>query len=74
MADPQVITDVLSQTNLDIPDLLAATQNPIVKEELKRRTQEAADRGVFGAPTFFFRGEMYWGQDRLFMIEEKLRG
>jgi 2-hydroxychromene-2-carboxylate isomerase len=28
-------------------------------------TQEAIDRGVFGAPTYVLRGELYWGQDRL---------
>lgn len=35
------------------------------KQRLRDRTEEAVRRGVFGAPTFFFRGEMYWGDDRL---------
>lgn len=73
MADLAVITEVLSETDLDLPTLFAATQNPEVKESLKQRTQEAVDRGIFGAPTFFYNGEMYWGQDRLFMIEEQLK-
>jgi 2-hydroxychromene-2-carboxylate isomerase len=29
-------------------------------------------RGVFGAPTFFVGGHMYWGQDRLDFVKEAL--
>ncbi len=43
-----------------------------IKEKLKANVQEAADRGAFGAPTFFVDGEMFWGQDRLDFVEEKL--
>jgi 2-hydroxychromene-2-carboxylate isomerase len=28
---------------------------------------------VFGAPTFFVDGEMFWGNDRLDFVEEALR-
>ncbi len=42
------------------------------KQRLKDDTQEAVARGVFGAPTFFVGGEMYWGQDRLDFVKEAL--
>jgi len=32
---------------------------------LREQTEEARARGVFGAPTFFARGELFWGNDRL---------
>jgi carboxymethylenebutenolidase len=35
-------------------------------------TQEAIDRGVFGAPTYVLRGEVYWGQDRLDFVGRAL--
>ena len=35
------------------------------KNELKKRTEAAAQRGVFGLPTFIVNNKMYWGQDRL---------
>lgn len=41
-------------------------------DELARLTREADDRGVFGVPTFFVAGEMFWGQDRLDFVEEAL--
>jgi 2-hydroxychromene-2-carboxylate isomerase len=43
-----------------------------VKESLKIRTQQAVDRGVFGAPTFFVGDEMFWGQDRLDFVRAAL--
>ena len=36
-----------------------------VKSRLKESTQKAADRGAFGAPTFFVGNEMFFGQDRV---------
>jgi 2-hydroxychromene-2-carboxylate isomerase len=57
---------------------LAADEDPAIKQELVRRTDEAIARGVFGAPTMFVGdgpdAKMYWGQDRLHMVEEALGG
>ena len=39
---------------------------------IDRRYEEAVARGVFGAPTFFVNGEMFFGQDRLDFVEEAL--
>ena len=37
-----------------------------VKAALKKNTEEAGARGMFGSPTFFTPdGEMFWGNDRL---------
>ena len=44
----------------------------IVQQRLKAVTQDAVARGVFGAPTFFVDGQMYWGQDRLDFVKEAL--
>jgi len=35
-------------------------------------TQEAIDRGVFGAPTYVYGGELFWGQDRLDFLDRAL--
>jgi 2-hydroxychromene-2-carboxylate isomerase len=39
-----------------------------------RSKKEAADRGVFGAPTFFVEDEMFFGNDRLTFVEARLQG
>ncbi|HUR89105.1 MAG TPA: 2-hydroxychromene-2-carboxylate isomerase [Ramlibacter sp.] len=73
MNDPHVVAGVLKQAGFDAESLLALTSDPEVKERLKAVTSEAVQRGVFGAPTFFIDGEMYWGQDRLDWVEEALQ-
>jgi 2-hydroxychromene-2-carboxylate isomerase len=40
--------------------------------ELARTLQRAQDLGVFGVPTFIFHGEMFWGGDRLELLERRL--
>ncbi|MBI5279794.1 MAG: 2-hydroxychromene-2-carboxylate isomerase [Burkholderiales bacterium] len=70
--DPQVVGAVLHAAGFDSQELLALTQEPEVKERLKAVTQEAVGKGVFGAPTFFVAGQMYWGQDRLEFVKEAL--
>jgi 2-hydroxychromene-2-carboxylate isomerase len=57
---------------------LAADGDPGIRDDLRRRTQEAIDRGVFGAPTIFVGDgadrSMFWGQDRFPMVELALAG
>ena len=46
---------------------------PEAKEKLRSITQEAMDRGVFGSPTFFLEEDMYFGNDRLVLLEDAMR-
>ena len=72
MNDPTVVGAVLKAAGFDPQQLLALAGDPEVKERLKALTQEAVARGVFGAPTCFVDGNMYWGQDRLDFVQEAL--
>lgn len=72
MADPAVLAAVLADVGLDPSSMAALAADPAVKDELKNRTQQAVDRGVFGAPMFFVGDEMFWGQDRLDFVREAL--
>ncbi len=68
---PEVLAAVLTEVGLDGQALVAAA--PGLKEALAAQTQEAVDRGAFGAPAFFVGGELYMGNDRLDFVEEALR-
>lgn len=70
--DPAVVAEVLQRAGFDAAALLALGQDPAVKESLKAATDAAVARGVFGAPTTFVGGEMFWGQDRLDFVREAL--
>jgi 2-hydroxychromene-2-carboxylate isomerase len=56
------------------PDLIAAAEDPTYKKMLIDATQQAIDAGVFGAPTTIVKGYLFWGQDRLFLVERVLSG
>ena len=43
-----------------------------VKEDLIQRTEEAVEKGIFGAPSFIIDGVLHFGQDRLQWVEEAL--
>jgi 2-hydroxychromene-2-carboxylate isomerase len=73
MNDPQVVASVLHPAGFDPAQLLAQASDPQVKERLKQVTQDAVARGVFGAPTFFVDGQMFWGQDRLDFVKQALK-
>jgi len=72
MDDPEVIATFLSANGFDGPALLARTQEPDIKAKLAQNTETAVARGVFGIPTFFVEGEMFFGKDRLAQVEEAL--
>ncbi len=67
------LAEVLKEADISLDDFKALIKDDKVKEKLKQDTEAAVLRGVFGAPTFFVEQEMYWGQDRLLFVEEKLR-
>ncbi|RYZ64030.1 MAG: 2-hydroxychromene-2-carboxylate isomerase [Proteobacteria bacterium] len=56
-------------------DVLARIQTPEVKQQLIAATDAAVARGVFGAPTWVVDDrDLYWGQDRLPLVERALTG
>jgi 2-hydroxychromene-2-carboxylate isomerase len=74
MDDDDVIARVLGDAEIDAGRVLARIGEDAVKQKLKSYTEAAVKRGVFGAPTFFVEGEMFFGQDRLDFVEDALVG
>lgn len=72
LSDVNVVGELITQAGLDGARYLEAIKTDEVKTLLKQNTQEAADRGAFGAPTFFIGDTMHFGQDRLHFVEEDL--
>ncbi|MDH0939210.1 2-hydroxychromene-2-carboxylate isomerase [Aeromonas caviae] len=73
LADDAVLGPILEAAGLDVQQYQAMISDDQVKGALKASTEEAVQRGVFGAPTFFVGDEMYFGQDRLEFVTETLR-
>ncbi|SRR5208337_926425 len=73
LGDEAVFRRLLERAAIDPQRLLDAIEAQDTKDELRRSTEEAVRRGVFGAPTFFVGDEMFWGNDRLTFVEQALR-
>ena len=70
--EPDVIGQVLSDAGLDPAELMNRIGQQTVKDQLIANTEEAVNRGVFGAPTFFVGEQMFFGQDRLDFVAEAI--
>ncbi len=74
MGDPKVIGAALAENGFEAAAYFAGVQKQEIKDELKRRVEQAVAKGVFGAPTFFVGDKMWFGQDRLDWVEAELGG
>ena len=70
--EPTVLAEVLKPSDFSVEDIMSMVQSEVVKQKLITETEQAIQRGIFGAPTFFVGDEMYWGQDRLHFVEQAL--
>ena len=73
MGDIDIVTEVLGSADLNVNVILASTQDPDVKAALIKNTELGVQRGLFGAPTMFVEGEMFFGQDRLQFVESVIQ-
>ena len=73
MGDMGTVIEVLSTAGLNASSILESTQDSNIKAKLIDNTEAAVKRGLFGAPTMFLDGEMFFGQDRLQFVEMALQ-
>jgi 2-hydroxychromene-2-carboxylate isomerase len=59
--------------DLGVPDASARIADSAVKDALRRETDKAIARGVFGVPTLAVDGELFWGVDATDMALEYAR-
>ena len=71
MNDENVVQKVLKNLNINPKTFILRSTSSSIKELLRKRTGEAYDKGVFGAPSFMVNNKIFWGQDRIeFAINE----
>jgi 2-hydroxychromene-2-carboxylate isomerase len=72
IADATTLAVLLNEHKLDAA-FLALSNTPEVQTRYDNYTQAAIDTQVFGAPSYVIDGEMFWGQDRLDFVAQKLK-
>ena len=70
LGDPAVLATTLAPAGFEADAFIALVGDAEVKAKLIANTEAAVARGVFGAPTCFVGGEMFFGQDRLDFVRE----
>jgi len=70
--DPCVVQAICNTCGLDGKAILTAAHNQRIADIYAENTKQAIRRGIFGAPTYVIGEELFWGQDRLDFVAEKL--
>lgn len=56
---------ICERAGLDWEGCVSAMNDPAIASRVEANTQELIDIGHWGVPVFAFRGEQFWGQDRI---------
>jgi len=70
IAKPAETAEVAGEIGLDRDEIAAGMAAPTIKDRLRKETDDAIARGVFGSPFFFYEGEPFWGNDRMPMLSD----
>ena len=71
MNDTIVIQKILQNLNINPKTFSLRTSSSLIKDLLRKKTNEAYEKGIFGAPTFVVNNKIFWGQDRIeFALKE----
>jgi len=68
----EVLRDIVRAADLDPDEFFRKIAASEYKDKLRVNTEELIARGGFGSPTMFVEGEMFFGNDRLVLVEDRL--
>jgi 2-hydroxychromene-2-carboxylate isomerase len=71
IASDEALAEILLASGGDSARM-AQSRSPEIQQLYEANTQQAINAGVFGAPSYVVGGEIFWGQDRLDLLEKKL--
>ena len=69
--DNTMVEKLLKNLDINPRTFLLEAADPKIKDDLKKKTEEASHKGIFGLPSFIVNNKIFWGQDRLeFVLNE----
>jgi 2-hydroxychromene-2-carboxylate isomerase len=72
LSDAAVLSRLLREAGFNPETILAKADSNEIRAAYERNRLEAIEIGVFGAPSYVLGGEIFWGQDRLDLLEDAL--
>lgn len=68
------LTEIASKLGIDPAELSVAENDEAAKKAVADAVQKADELGAFGTPTFVVDGELFWGHDRIAVLDQRLSG
>ena len=65
MNDQLIVEKVLKNLNVNPKTFILRSASYLIKDSLRKKTNDAFEKGIFGAPTFVVNNKIFWGQDRI---------
>jgi 2-hydroxychromene-2-carboxylate isomerase len=65
IGDKRVLRQLLAALGIDADAAFGRSETPENKQRLRQQTEDAQELGIFGAPSFLAKGDLFWGDDRL---------
>jgi 2-hydroxychromene-2-carboxylate isomerase len=65
MNDEEIFIKFIKSQDVNTDLFTIKYNDPLIKNDLIKRTNNSYEKGVFGVPTFIVNGKLFWGQDRL---------
>ena len=73
IAENSVLEKICNKFNLNFNEMNIFANSEDIKNQYLANSNEAISKDVFGAPFFILENELYWGQDRLDFLEDKIK-
>ena len=73
LSDEKILIQLLTYCKIDTEKFFNGIKDQSIKDNLKKLTEEAFQKEVFGAPTFIVNNKLFWGQDRFEYALEELK-
>jgi 2-hydroxychromene-2-carboxylate isomerase len=73
IADGDTLLAIAGECDLDGESLITAAGATEIADLRASESEQAIDRGVFGAPTYIYKEQLFWGQDRLDLLERAIK-
>ena len=72
ISDHNTLKEICEKLSLNFEEIKEVALSEDVNLMYQKNSKDAVDNDVFGAPTYVFNNEIFWGQDRLDYLEDAL--
>ena len=73
ISDYKVLEEICEKLNLKFDDIKNSALSDEIEAKYKENSKDAIDQNVFGAPSYVFKNEIFWGQDRIEYLEDAIK-